>query len=118
MLETVKQCRDRSANVDTFAHFVERAREAGAVIVPAMAFFGGFGDLLATAVMGDWKAADEAHIAYGLSGWHPTAGTRTAGAVSRQRRDGGRVVYTKGQLEHRHDAPPTVEWLFPDPMGP
>ena len=44
------------ANVDTFAHFTDRARAAGAVIVPAMAFYGGLGDLLATAAMGDWTA--------------------------------------------------------------
>src|SRR6186713_1590536 len=48
------------ANVDTFAHFTDRARAAGAVIVPAMAFYGGLGDLLTTAAMGDWTAADEA----------------------------------------------------------
>ncbi|MER7000512.1 saccharopine dehydrogenase NADP-binding domain-containing protein [Streptomyces sp. NPDC000410] len=106
------------ANADTFTHFTDRAHATGAVIVPAMAFYGGFGDLLATAAMGDWTAADEAHIAYGLSSWHPTAGTRTAGAVSRQRRGGGRLVYTKGRLAHRHDDQPTLEWPFPDPMGP
>ncbi|NED52816.1 saccharopine dehydrogenase, partial [Micromonospora aurantiaca] len=49
------------ANADTFARFGDRARAAGAVVVPAMAFFGGLGDLLATAAMGDWTAADEAH---------------------------------------------------------
>ncbi|MDX3227580.1 saccharopine dehydrogenase family protein [Streptomyces sp. ME19-01-6] len=106
------------ANVDTFAHFTDRARAAGTVIVPAMAFYGGLGDLLATAAMGDWTAADEAHIAYGLNSWHPTAGTRIAGAVSRQRRDGSRVRYANGRLEYRDDAPPTLEWSFPDPMGP
>ena len=67
------------ANADTFTHFAARARAAGAVIVPAMAFYGGLGDQLATAAMGDWTAADEAHVAYGLSGWHPTPGTRAAG---------------------------------------
>ncbi len=105
------------ANVDTFAHFTDRARAAGAVIVPAMAFFGGLGDLLATAAMGDWTAADEAHIAYGLNSWLPTAGTRAAGKVSRQRRDGRRVVYTNGRLEYRDDAPPLLKWSFPEPMG-
>ncbi|MGV9310126.1 saccharopine dehydrogenase family protein [Nonomuraea sp. NPDC003727] len=105
------------ANVDTFAHFTDRARDAGAVIVPAMAFYGGLGDLLATATMGDWATADEAHVAYGLSNWHPTAGTRAAGAVSRQRRGGRRVRYTNGQLEYRHDDPPTLDWPFPDPLG-
>ncbi|MFJ4841040.1 saccharopine dehydrogenase family protein [Streptomyces sp. NPDC088746] len=106
------------ANLDTFAHFADRARDAGAVIVPAMAFFGGFGDLLATAAMGDWTEADQAHIAYGLNHWHPTTGTRTAGAVSRQRREGRRLRYAGGQLEYRHDDPPLLDWEFPDPMGP
>ncbi|MEU9861496.1 saccharopine dehydrogenase NADP-binding domain-containing protein [Streptomyces sp. NPDC047971] len=105
------------ANLDTFAHFAERAAAAGTVVIPAMAFFGGLGDLLVTAAMGDWTTADEAHVAYGLSGWHPTAGTRTAGAVSRERRDGRRVVYRGGRLEYRDDAPPAGKWTFPEPMG-
>jgi hypothetical protein len=106
------------ANLDTFARFGERARAAGIVVVPAMAFFGGLGDLLVTAAMGDWAAADEAHVAYGLSSWHPTAGTLAAGAVSRQRRHGRRVRYTGGRLEHHDDELPTLEWPFPAPLGP
>ena len=107
------------ANLDTFAHFADRARAAGTVVVPAMAFFGGLGDLLVTTAMGDWTQADEAHIAYGLSGWHPTAGTRAAGTVSRQRRDGRRVRYTDGRLEYRDDAPPTLNVALPRPAwGP
>ncbi|WP_105971975.1 saccharopine dehydrogenase family protein [Streptomyces geranii] len=105
------------ANLDTFAHFGERARAAKAVVIPAMAFFGGLSDLLVTAAMGDWTSADEAHIAYGLSSWHPTAGTRTAGAVSRERRDGRRVRYSGGRLEYHDDALPTLKWSFPEPMG-
>ncbi|AJP02732.1 saccharopine dehydrogenase [Streptomyces cyaneogriseus subsp. noncyanogenus] len=105
------------ANADTFAHFGDRARDAGAVVVPAMAFYGGLGDLLVTAAMGDWTSADEVHIAYGLDGWHPTAGTRAAGAVSRERRDGRRVRYANGRLEYRDDEPPALEWSFPGPMG-
>ncbi|MEU8434156.1 saccharopine dehydrogenase NADP-binding domain-containing protein [Streptomyces sp. NPDC029216] len=106
------------ANLDTFAHYRERAREAGAVVVPAMAFFGGLGDLLVTAAMGDWTAADEAHIAYALSSWHPTAGTRLSGAVSRERRGDVRLRYRGGQWERRADAAPTLEWAFPEPVGP
>ncbi|MEV5546655.1 saccharopine dehydrogenase NADP-binding domain-containing protein [Streptomyces sp. NPDC052309] len=106
------------ANADTFAHFADRAREAAAVIVPAMAFYGGLGDLLVTTAMGDWTAADEAHIAYGLSSWHPTAGTRAAGAVSRQRRDGRSVRYRNGRLEYHQDDLPTLQWPFPAPLGP
>ncbi|MER5199287.1 saccharopine dehydrogenase family protein [Streptomyces sp. NPDC002755] len=105
------------ANLDTFAHFADRARAAGAVIVPAMAFYGGLGDLLATAAMGDWTAADEADIAYGLSGWHPTPGTRTAGTVSRERRGGRRVRFTGGRLEYHDDPSTLLKWAFPEPLG-
>src|ERR1700735_311645 len=105
------------ANIDTFTHFADRARDAGIAVVPAMAFFGGLGDLLATTAMGDWTAADEAHIAYGLSRSHPTAGTLAAGQVPRPRRGGRRVRYAGGRLELRDDAPPTLEWPFPAPLG-
>ncbi|MFI9170797.1 saccharopine dehydrogenase family protein [Streptomyces lincolnensis] len=105
------------ANADTFAHFEDRARKAGALIVPAMAFYGGLGDLLTTAAMGDWTKADEVHIAYALSHWHPTEGTRAAGQISRSRRSGRRVRFSHGRLEYRDDAPPTAEWTFPDPLG-
>ncbi|SCF14226.1 Saccharopine dehydrogenase NADP binding domain-containing protein [Micromonospora coriariae] len=107
------------ANVDTFTHFTERARAAGVAVVPAMAFFGGLGDLLVTTAMGDWASADEAHVAYGLSSWHPTAGTLAAGAVSRERREGQRVRYTGGRLDYYTDACdlPKVEWDFPAPVG-
>ncbi|MFI8230977.1 saccharopine dehydrogenase family protein [Streptomyces sp. NPDC085900] len=106
------------ANADTFAHFAEHARAADVAVVPAMAFYGGLGDLLATAAMGDWTGADEVHVAYGLSSWHPTEGTRAAGQVSGERRNGRRVRYTKGRLEYHDDALPTLTWPFPDPMGP
>ncbi|GGT33761.1 saccharopine dehydrogenase family protein [Streptomyces chromofuscus] len=106
------------ANVDTFTHFADRARAEGAVVVPAMAFYGGLGDLLISTAMGDWTKADEAHVAYGLSGWHPTAGTRAAGAVSGRRRGGRKVRYRNGRLEYHQDDLRTVEWAFPDPMGP
>ncbi|MFF8271630.1 saccharopine dehydrogenase family protein [Streptomyces sp. NPDC016562] len=105
------------ANLDTLTQFAERARAADTVVIPAMAFFGGLGDLLVTAAMGDWTAADEVHVAYGLDSWHPTAGTRDAGTVSRQRRDGRRVRYSQGRLEYVTDAAPTLKWSFPEPMG-
>ncbi|MGV2921355.1 saccharopine dehydrogenase family protein [Streptomyces alfalfae] len=105
------------ANADTFAHFADRAAAAGTAVVPAMAFYGGLGDLLATAAMGDWTSADEVHVAYGLSSWHPTEGTRAAGRVSRERRGGRRPRFTGGRLEYRDDASPVVRWDFPEPLG-
>ncbi|RKN13622.1 saccharopine dehydrogenase [Micromonospora musae] len=108
------------ANLDTFTHYADRARDAGVAVVPAMAFFGGLGDLLVTTAMGDWTTADEAHVAYGLSSWHPTAGTLASGTVSRDRRDGRRVRYTGGRLEYYLDESdlPALNWDFPAPAGP
>ncbi len=106
------------ANADTFAQFKERARAAGVAVVPAMAFYGGLGDLLATAAMGDWTEADEAHIAYGLNQWDPTEGTRIAGKVSVERRGGRRVRFREGRLEYHGEELPTLKWEFPEPMGP
>ncbi|MFJ2770606.1 saccharopine dehydrogenase family protein [Streptomyces sp. NPDC087300] len=105
------------AVADTFARFAEKARAAGVLVVPAMAFYGGLGDLLATAALGDAPAADEVHIAYALSSWHPTAGTRGSSRVSRGRREGRRLVYAEGRLELRTDEAPTGEWSFPEPVG-
>ncbi|MEV6579944.1 saccharopine dehydrogenase NADP-binding domain-containing protein [Streptomyces sp. NPDC051582] len=109
------------AAADSFAHYADRAREAGIVVMPAMAFYGGLGDLLATAALGGAPAADgidiEIDIAFALSSWRPTAGTRGSGQVSRRRREGRRLVYADGRLELRTDAAPTGQWTFPAPVG-
>jgi hypothetical protein len=105
------------ANLDTFAQFGDRARAAGVAVVPAMAFFGGLGDLLATAALGEVSSADEVHIAYGLSNWLPTPGTRISGKVSRDRTGGRSRRYTNGRLEYHNDERPSLEWKFPEPFG-
>jgi hypothetical protein len=98
---------------DTFAAYAE----ATIPIVPAAAFYGGLGDLLATAAMGDWPAADHLAIAYALSSWHPTPGTRATGRVSAQRRNGRRIAYTGHRLQFREGDAPRTEWTFPAPVG-
>lgn len=101
------------ANVSTFADHAE----AETPIVPAMAFFGGLGDLLVTAAMGERTAADEVHVAYGLSSWRPTEGTRIAGQVSHDRRAGRRVRFRNSALEYHEDQPVRQDWDFPSPLG-
>ncbi|MBT2480132.1 saccharopine dehydrogenase NADP-binding domain-containing protein [Streptomyces sp. ISL-94] len=105
------------ANVSMFADHAEAARKADIPVVPAMAFYGGLGDLLVTAAMGERTAADVAHVAYGLSSWHPTPGTRAAGAVSHERRAGRRVRFADGALRYHDDQPSEQDWLFPEPLG-
>ncbi|HZX06058.1 saccharopine dehydrogenase NADP-binding domain-containing protein [Kribbella sp.] len=96
------------ANVATFA------RHSDVPVVPAMAFFGGLGDLLATAVL---EASDVVQVAYGLSSWHPTPGTRVAGQVSHERRNGRRVRFADGRLQYHQDPPIQEDWTFPEPLG-
>lgn len=98
---------------DTFASYAE----AGIPIVPAVAFYGGLADLLATAAMGDWPVADHLTIAYALSGWRPTPGARATGRVSAQRRNGRRIAYTSHRLQPRAGDAPRTEWTFPAPIG-
>jgi hypothetical protein len=105
------------AVADTLAHFDARAREAGTAVVPGMAFHGGLGDLLATAALAELPSADEVFLAYALSSWHPTPGTRASGRVSRQRRGDRRPVYTDGRLELRTGQAPAGRWRFPEPVG-
>ncbi len=105
------------ANMDTFEQYAAPARDAGIVIVPAMAFYGGLGDLLATVAMGDWSEADEICIAYGLNSWKPTLGTRATIQASKERRGGGQVVFSNHRMELRTGPAPILDWTFPAPFG-
>ncbi|MEW1691559.1 saccharopine dehydrogenase NADP-binding domain-containing protein [Streptomyces sp. NPDC091265] len=105
------------ANVAMFADHTQAARSSGTPVVPAMAFYGGLGDLLVTAAMGEWTAADAVDVAYGLSSWRPTAGTLAAGRVSHERRAGRRVRFADGALRYHDDKVTERDWLFPDPLG-
>jgi saccharopine dehydrogenase-like protein len=103
---------EQAAVLAVFERFGSAAREAGVVVIPAMAFYGGLGDLLATAAMGEWDAADEICIATALDSWKPTRGTRLTG----QRNPGRHFVFSNNRLE-RADPPPARKWNFPPPFG-
>lgn len=109
---------DVTAEVEVVTDTFEKFAAAPIPIVPAAAFYGGLPDLLATAAMGDWPAADELTIAFALSSWQPTAGTRATGRVSAERRHGQRIAYTGGRLQVVAGPAPRTEWNFPPPFGP
>ena len=96
-----------------FDRFGDVAKEAGVVVIPAMGFYGGFADLLATAALGNWAAADEIRIGIALDSWHPTPGTRITG----QRNTARRLVIEDGEFAPL--APPARQgfWDFPKPFG-
>ncbi|MCY0946887.1 saccharopine dehydrogenase family protein [Streptomyces antarcticus] len=104
---------EQAVTVETFLRYDDRARAAGVVIVPSMAFYGGLGDLLAGAAMGDWPDADEITVAIALDSWHPTDGTRKT-----VRRNAGRhLVFTGNRLVRPEGPPQTSTWDFPPPLG-
>ncbi len=102
---------EQAAVLALFERFSRAAKEAGVVIAPAMAFYGGLGDLLATASMGDWIAADEILIGVALDSWKPTRGTRLTG----QRNPGQHFTFSNNKLEPSDPLPRT--WNFPAPFG-
>jgi short subunit dehydrogenase-like uncharacterized protein len=96
----------------TFDEFADAAREANVAVVPAMAFYGGLADLVATATMGDWVAADEIDIAIALDSWWPTRGTRLTG----KRNTARRFFVINGTQTFISDPPLRRLWAFPAPF--
>jgi len=104
---------EQAVALASFERFSDAARTAGILIMPSMGFYGAFGDLLATAAMGNWRTADEIQIAVALDGWKPTQGTRLTG----QRNPGRRSVFSRNTLSVIQEPPPRREWDFPPPFG-
>jgi short subunit dehydrogenase-like uncharacterized protein len=96
-----------------FEKFDEPARKAGIVVLPAMAFFGGLADLMVTALMKDWDAADSVETFIGFDSWHPTQGTRN----TIERKSVGNLVFTGGRLSPAPSSPAQKNWNFAEPVG-
>ncbi|WP_343348256.1 saccharopine dehydrogenase NADP-binding domain-containing protein [Sphingomicrobium sp. XHP0239] len=56
------------------------ATRAGVVVVPAMGFFGGLADLMASTIAQQVRSVRSVEIGVALDHWHPTKGTRLTGA--------------------------------------
>ncbi|MGH6950121.1 MAG: saccharopine dehydrogenase family protein [Vitreimonas sp.] len=115
--------RSRASYVDTtaeqgaaraaFEQYDAAAREAGVVVLPAAAFFGALGDLLATAALSAWASAEAIEIAIALDSWQPTLGTRRTG----ERNTARRLVVTGGKLDFLPAHLPEQDWDFAEPFG-
>ncbi len=99
--------------IATYERFSKAALDKGIVIMPAMAFYGGLADLLATAAMGDWVTADSINIGIALNSWMPTVGTRLTG----ERNNSRRLVFSNKALTFISDPPRVREWQSPEPFG-
>lgn len=98
---------------DTFERWDRPAKDAGRIVIPAMAFYGGLADLLATTLLTGWTEVDSIDIAVALDSWHPTVGTRVTG----QRNTATRVIVRGGVLVEVPTPPLTGTWDFPEPFG-
>ena len=105
---------EQPATATLHSELAEDARAAGVAVVPAMAFFGGLGDLLATAALNGRTTAEEITVAIALDRWWPTDGTRITG----RRNTAVRLVVTDGRLAPLEVPAPTRTWAFPEPFGP
>jgi len=103
---------EQQAVVDTLARDVE-AKAAGVTVLPAMAFYGGLADLLASAALGGATEAGAIDIAVALDGWHPTRGTRLTG----ERNHYPRTYIEHGRRRTVPDPAPLRETDFPAPFG-
>lgn len=102
----------RSAR-QSLATYDAEARQRGIAVVPAMAFYGGLGDLLATAATRDLEVIDCIEIAVALDYWHPTEGTRLTGLRNTARR----LIVSDGQLAPAPRPAAVRNWTFPEPFG-
>ena len=103
---------EQRAVADTLARDGE-AKAAGVTVVPAMAFYGGLADLLASAALDGATDADTVDIAVALDGWHPTRGTRLTG----ERNHYPRTYIEHGRTQIVPDRAPVRETDFPPPFG-
>ncbi|MFF8763626.1 saccharopine dehydrogenase family protein [Nocardiopsis dassonvillei] len=98
----------------TYRAHGEDAAAAGVVVLPAMAFYGGLADLLASAAVGGrGGGVEEVTVAMGLDRWWPTEGTRITGS----RNTAPRLVVADGKLVPVGAAAPPHVWDFPAPLG-
>lgn len=104
---------EQQSVIDVHEKFGAEAAEKGIAVVPAMAFYGGLGDLLATAAMGNWTTADAIAIGVALDSWLPTLGTRLTG----QRNTAQRLTFAAHALAAVADPLPTRKWEFAAPFG-
>jgi hypothetical protein len=106
-------CAEQRTTRLALSTYGDDARRAGVVVMPAMAFYGGLADLLATAVWDGRSPIERIDIGVALDSWHPTSGTRITGARNTARR----VLIEGGGLVPLPDPAPTGHWTFPSPFG-
>lgn len=98
------------------------AQRSGIVMVPGMSFYGGLGDLLASAVTEGLSGAsgvsgiERIVLAYAVSGWRLTTGAKNTAAQLFAETD--RLTFSDGALHSGYVEPRNAVFAFPPPLGP
>src|SRR5262249_7043789 len=104
-----------------FEAYPDRARAAGVVLAPGLSFYGGLGDLLASAGTSTYPAPpdggyDRVPVAYAVRGWRLTAGAKATAAQLFAETE--RIRYHDGAFDLGYVEPANVVFPFPPPVGP
>lgn len=102
---------EQKAVSDVFEKFSDQAKQAKIIVIPAVAFYGGLGDLLSSSVTQGWREIDDLKIYIGLDSWHPTKGTRLTG----QRNHYQKFELVNGELQPL-EVSGSIKWNFPSPI--
>ena len=94
----------------------EPAARAGVVMVTAMSFYGGMGDLLAGAAAAGMTGIERVIAAYAVSGWRLTAGAKATAELLFA--DTRRITYEDGAERIGYVEPRNAVFPFPPPLGP
>ncbi|MFI6815620.1 saccharopine dehydrogenase NADP-binding domain-containing protein [Nonomuraea sp. NPDC050328] len=94
----------------------EPARRRDLVMITAMSFYGGLGDLLAAAAAAGLAEVERVVTAYAVSGWRLTGGARRTAELLFA--DTRRITYTDGAHHVGYVEPRNAVFPFPPPLGP
>jgi hypothetical protein len=99
-----------------FETFQAPAQRTGAIMIPALSFYGGLGDLLTAAVTEGMSGIDRVTIAYAVTGWRLTTGAlNTARQLFAETE---RITFADGALHVGYVEPRNTVFPFPPPLGP
>lgn len=107
---------EQTSTFKLFKQFDAQAKEKNLAFIPALSYFGGLADMMATALMGDWKSADVIDVMVGFDRWHPTTGTRNTLAAIGSDPELRKYV-RDGKLVDFPATGRSTEWKFDQPVG-
>lgn len=92
------------------------AQRAGIVMIPALSFYGGMGDLLSAAVTDGLPGIERVIVGYAVSGWRMTTGAKNTAAQLFAETE--RITFSDGAQHIGYVEPRNSVFAFPPPLGP